>query len=201
MKTRESGMPGEAMWAGFFDPPLVLAKLGLTTACGNVVEFGCGYGTFTIPAARMVSGTVHALDIEAEMIETTQSRAAAAGLANVQLCLRDFVAKGTGLADRSVDYAMVFNILHAECPTGLLGEAYRVLAPGGKVGIIHWNYDPSTPRGPSMEIRARPDQCKTWSEQVGFRLLPPGIIDLPPYHYGMVLQKECGRDSKETGCA
>lgn len=30
MKMRESGMPDEAMWEGFFDPPAGLGKLGLT---------------------------------------------------------------------------------------------------------------------------------------------------------------------------
>lgn len=49
MKTRESGMPGEALWESFFDPPTVLARLGLTPEARGVVEFGCGYGTFTLP--------------------------------------------------------------------------------------------------------------------------------------------------------
>ena len=64
MKTRESSMPEEPMWDEFFDPEAVLKKLGLTLACENVVDFGCGYGTFTIPAARIASGIVYALDIE-----------------------------------------------------------------------------------------------------------------------------------------
>ncbi len=64
MKTRESGMPEESIWQGYFEPEAVLKKLGLTSACGNVVDFGCGYGTFTIPAARIASGIVYALDIE-----------------------------------------------------------------------------------------------------------------------------------------
>lgn len=194
MKTRDSGMPDEQTWAGFFDPALVLAKLDLGPACGDVVEFGCGYGTFTIPAARVVSGTVYAIDIEQEMVQATQARAASEGLANIQVTLRDFVAAGTGLGDESIDYVMLFNILHAEHPTGLLAEAHRILVPGGRVGIIHWNYDPSTPRGPSMDIRPRPEQCRGWAEAVGFRRLQPGTIDLPPYHYGMVMQKTVSRE-------
>ena len=197
MKMRESGMPDELTWAGFFDPPLVLGKLALAPACGDVVEFGCGYGTFTIPSARVISGTVYASDIEPEMVQATQAKAASEGLANVQVRLGDFVAEGTGLPDGSVDYAMLFNILHAEHPIGLLTEAYRVLVPGGKVGIIHWNYDPSTPRGPSMDIRPRPKQCQAWAEAVGFRPLRPGTIDLPPYHYGVVLQKTAGKPQEK----
>ena len=55
MKTRESGMPEEEMWREFFDPEAILQLLKLTSACRDVVEFGCGYGTFTIPAARIVA--------------------------------------------------------------------------------------------------------------------------------------------------
>jgi ubiquinone/menaquinone biosynthesis C-methylase UbiE len=189
MKTRESGMPEEPMWQGFFDPAAVLGKLQLNGSCRDAVDFGCGYGTFAIPAARIVSGTVYALDIEPAMIAVTEAKARAAGLSNVRTVLRDFVAEGTGLPDASVNYAMLLNILHAECPDVLLGEAFRVLAPGGKLAITHWNYDPTTPRGPSMDIRPRPEQCRRWAEDAGFRLLPPGITDLPPYHYGLLLER------------
>ena len=54
MKSRESGMPDEELWASFFNVESVLDKLGLQSCAGDVVEFGCGYGTFTIPAARRV---------------------------------------------------------------------------------------------------------------------------------------------------
>ncbi len=92
------------------------------------------------------------------------------------------------LSGNSVDHALLFNILHADERLTMLKEARRVLAAGGKLAVIHWNYDPSTPRGPSMSIRPRPDECHSWAEQVGFVLLPPGLIDLPPYHYGFVFE-------------
>jgi SAM-dependent methyltransferase len=194
MKTRESGMPEEAMWREFFDAEAILQSLKVTRSCRDVVEFGCGYGTFTIPAARIVRGTVHALDIEPDMIAATQFKAAAEGLRSVQVCLRDFVCEGTGLPPSSVDYAMLFNILHAECPERLLRESYRILVPGGLLGVVHWNHDATTPRGPSIEIRPRPEQCRDWAVKQGFRLLNPGVIELPPYHYGMVLERR-GRGS------
>ena len=61
----------------------------------------------------------------------------------------------------------------------LLRESFRVLASGGKVGTIHWNYDADTPRGPAMEIRPRPDQCQEWTVVAGFDLIVP-YTDLPP---------------------
>ena len=189
MKTRESGMPCEELWASFFDPETILSELGLTLDCGNVVDFGCGYGTFTIPAARIVQGIVYALDIEPNMVAATLAKAEAAGLKNVDVLQRDFVTEGLGLPDGHVDYAMLFNILHTEERLVLLHEAWRVLDIGGKLGVIHWNYDPNTPRGPSMTIRPQPEQCRGWVEHVGFEVLPPGMIDLPPYHYGFVFMR------------
>jgi ubiquinone/menaquinone biosynthesis C-methylase UbiE len=124
-------------------------------------------------APQITSGVVHALDIDPEMAAITRQKAEAAGLGNVRTYVRDFVADGTSLPEASVQYVMLFNILHAECPDALLREAYRVLTPGGKLGIIHWNYDPTTPRGPTMDIRPRPEQCHQWAEQTGFRLLEP----------------------------
>ena len=188
MKTRESGMPPEEMWQSFFDPNGVLTKLGLDSNCGDVLEFGCGYGTFTIPAAQRIRGTVYAIDIEPEMLAITGAKAKAVGAANIELLQRDFVVDGSGLADRTVDYVMLFNILHAQERMALLREARRVLRPHGKLAIIHWNFDASTPRGPSMSIRPKPGQCRAWAEEVGFAAISPADIDLPPYHYGLVLE-------------
>lgn len=183
MKTRESGMPDEAMWAGFFAPAAALRRLGLSSGVRDAVDFGCGYGTFAVPAAQLVTGVVHALDIDTAMVEATRRRAEAAGCSNVRTRVRDFIAEGTGLPDGSVGYAMLFNLLHAERPEVLLREAWRVLTPGGLLAVMHWRYDASTPRGPSMAIRPRPGEIVTWARAAGFEG-GDETIDLPPYHYG-----------------
>ena len=188
MKIRESGMPEREMWERFFDPVKILTTLGINSQTGDVAEFGCGYGTFTIPAAKVIKGKIYALDIELDMIRITDEEVKKQGLNNVQTILRDFMADGSGLPDESVDYAMLFNILHLEEPMILINEAKRILRRGGKLGIIHWNYDPMTPRGPSMDIRPKPEDCIKWAESAGFS----GAIrfDLKPYHYGIVLTKK-----------
>ncbi len=176
-------------WDAYFEPDRILRKLALTSECGDLVEFGCGYGTFTIPAMRLVSGKVYALDIDAEMIAIAARRAEETGQSNVEFLLRDFVAHGTGLADGSMDYAMLFNILHHDEPVALLSEAYRNLIDGGLLGVIHWNYDPDTPRGPPMDIRPRPNEIVGWAEDAGFQTRSD-VIDLPPYHYGLVFCRD-----------
>jgi len=187
MKIRESGMPERDMWEKFFSPAKILATLGLNGQTGDVAEFGCGYGTFTIPAAKIIKGKIYALDIDPDMIRSTDEEAKRNGLSNAQTVLRDFIAEGSGLPDGSVDYVMLFNILHLEKPMVLLNEARRISRGGGKLGIIHWNYDPKTPRGPSMDIRPKPEQCINWAESVGFS--NPVQHDLKPYHYGIVFTK------------
>jgi len=189
VKLRESGMPEKSLWASFFDPETVLDRLRLTAACDDVVDFGCGYGTFSIAAARRVRGTVFALDIDAAMLESARASAARRDIRNIHFQLRDFSSEGTGLTNGSVDYALLFNILHGEEPVDLLREAHRVLRGGGRLGIIHWNRDPETPRGPPMSMRPRPNDCLRWAKTAGFGPSLDGVIDLPPYHYGISLPR------------
>jgi SAM-dependent methyltransferase len=189
MKIRDSGMPDEEMWSGFFNPAQVLKIFGLEQGIHDLVEFGSGYGTFTLAAAEISAGTVHALDIEPEMVSFVQQKCRKAGLVNVRAMLRDFVTEGTGLADDSMDAALLFNILHHEKPVALLREALRVLRPNGKLAVIHWNYDPTTPRGPAMDIRPRPEQCIAWGMEAGFRFEERNRFNLPPYHYGLLFRK------------
>jgi len=189
MKVRDSGMPDEEMWSGFFDPTQTLKVFGLDQGVQELVEFGCGYGTFTLAAAAMTTGIVHALDIEPEMVSVVQRKCRDAGIGNVRATVRDFVAEGTGLASDSMDAALLFNILHHEEPVALMREAHRVLRPNGRLAVIHWNYDPTTPRGPAMDIRPRPEQCIEWALAAGFRFDAGNRFDLPPHHYGLLFSK------------
>jgi ubiquinone/menaquinone biosynthesis C-methylase UbiE len=128
---------------------------------------------------------IYAIDIELEMVNVTRAKAEQNGLENVVAIQRDFLAEGTGLADASCNYAMLFNTLHSEQPLSILSEAKRILVSGGKVGVIHWIHDPATPRGPSISIRPQPKQCQNWLMETGF-MLEGTITALPPYHYGLV---------------
>ena len=187
MKIRESDMPKEEEWTRFFDAQEILRQFGLNRDVNDVVDFGCGFGTFTIPAAQMISGNICALDIEPEMIRAVKRKARELNLKNVKPILRDFISKGSGVKDSSVDFVLVFNILHLEKPINLLKEANRILIPRGKAGIIHWNYDSTTPRGPQMNIRPKPEQIKQWAESVGF--IFERQFDFKPYHYGFLSRK------------
>lgn len=123
MKIRESGMPAENLWKRFFELENILVTMGFDHSVANAVDFGCGYGTFSIPASKLIKGTMYAIDIEEEMIKRVTERANNENLKNVKIILCDFTLEDSGLENQSVDYAMLFNILHAEKPERLLNEA------------------------------------------------------------------------------
>src|SRR5574343_926374 len=191
MKGRESGMPDEPRWASFFDPEAILDRLLIAPEDDfELIEFGCGYGTFTLPAAQRTRGRVTALDIEPAMVAMVRQRAADDGLSNIRADTRDFVDRGTGVPTGSQGHAMIFNLLHIEDPLALLREAYRTLHPGGILSVIHWRSDIETPRGPPLPIRPKPEQCAAWLSEAGFNsVVHVNLESSAPYHYGLLAQR------------
>lgn len=107
MKVRDSGMPDEDYWESLFDVPLVLDRLGIDGTLGAGVELGCGYGTFTMPVASRIQGTLATFDIEDSMVARTRTRSAGAGLRNVVCEKWDVLKSGFPVASGSQDGAVV----------------------------------------------------------------------------------------------
>jgi len=189
MKIRDSGMPNEHTWTEFFDVDLILSELQVNSHIEDLAEFGCGYGTFTIPAARLISGTLHAFDIEKPMIDILTIKLNENGLENVIPEQRDIMEDKTELPNNAVDYVMLFNILHLENPRDLLLETHRILKPDGKAGIIHWRSDIPTPRGPKLTIRPTSQAIKDLIKKHDFGIRKSPIV-LLPYHFGLVITKQ-----------
>ncbi len=181
-------MPEETVWSKFFNVENILSVMQVDESIHDLMEAGCGYGTFTIAAAKRITGKVFAFDIDPGMITSTKQRALSDNIRNIELFNRDFIADGTGKSENSIDYVMLFNILHHDKPKELLIETYRILKKGGKAGIIHWRSDIETPRGPELSIRPTPEQCVEWSIQNGFMIAKePDVLE--PFHFGLIIQK------------
>lgn len=185
MKTRDSGMPDHDWWESFFDPDAIFDALGLRKFDGLVVDVGCGYGTFTVAAARRTGHPVITIDIEPAMVELTAAKARQAGLHHVQCRLTDVTEESLGVEPASAAVVLLFNILHCEEPLALLLAAHTALRPGGRLAAIHWRSDVPTPRGPDLSIRPRPEHLRALLLQAGFTIAVEPIV-LPPYHYGLV---------------
>jgi SAM-dependent methyltransferase len=190
MKMRQSGMPEQSYWEKLLDVELILRRLKIDGQLGDSVELGCGYGTFTIPVAKRISGVLRTYDIDIGMVERTRRRAESAGLRNVICEQRDVFADGFGVAAESQDACLLFNLLHCEEPVRVLSQAARVVRPAGHVHVIHWRPDPATPRGPSMEIRPRPEELFEWAALAGLAGAASEVLDLPPWHYGFRFSKK-----------
>ena len=112
-----------------------LADAGVSS--GQVVlDYGCGIGSYTIPAAQIVGaeGRVYALDIHSLAIETVERRARKERLTNVRTICSGL---DTGLADNSVDTVLLYDVLHSvPDQPALLQELQRVLKPGGRLSIL-----------------------------------------------------------------
>jgi ubiquinone/menaquinone biosynthesis C-methylase UbiE len=119
---------------GFRGPRDELVLVGLRA--GQVVlDYGCGAGSYTIPAAQIVGdeGLVYALDIHPLAVEMVEKRAAKESLANVKTIYSD---RATGLPDSSVDVVLLYDVLHAvQDKQPLLQELGRVLKPGGILSL------------------------------------------------------------------
>src|SRR3972149_6870423 len=120
MKVRDSGMPEERIWNDFFNTDLILSELQIDSQIKDLVEIGSGYGTFTLPTARLLKGKLFAFDIENEMIDYLRKKLSEHKIDNVILEQRDILTQTTGLADNAVDYVILFNILHHDSPTDFL---------------------------------------------------------------------------------
>jgi SAM-dependent methyltransferase len=167
-------MPDETYWETLFDVPLTLSRFNIQQY-RDVAELGCGYGTFSIPVAKAISGTLYTYDVDPAMLDRTRERGVGLSIVCEQ---RDVMESGFGI---QVDAVLLFNILHCEQPTALLRHAAEA-AP--EILVTHWRYG-DTPRGPSLDIRPRPEQVAEWAAEIG--LQAGGVIDLPPWHFGLRL--------------
>lgn len=83
MKVRDSGMPDETYWESLFDIESIMQRIGPAKHAIDAVEFGSGYGTFSLPIARRISGTLFALDLETELIHRLKQRAESQNVNNI----------------------------------------------------------------------------------------------------------------------
>jgi hypothetical protein len=99
-----------------------------------------------------------------------------------------------------VDYVFLANTFHGVPEQLGLGRAVAaVLKPKGLLGIINWRRRPreetvvlGQSRGPKTEMRIEANDVAAIVQPAG--LLLNRIVELPPYHYGVVFQKGGGNE-------
>ena len=116
-------------------PYQVLMESGVREG-DTVFDFGCGSGTYAIPAAKIVSddGYVHALDKNRSALCEISRKAEIEKLKNLRIVHSSDLR--TDLDEGSVDIVLLFDVLHeVDNKDALLGEVRRVLKPGGVASV------------------------------------------------------------------
>lgn len=139
---------GSALYAGAqlgeLPESAVLASLG----CGNptavadlnegerVLDLGSGGGIDVLLSARRVgpTGFAYGVDMTQEMLELARANAAEAGATNVEFL--EGRIEAVPLPDASVDVVISNCVINLSVDKpAVLGEMFRVLVPGGRVGV------------------------------------------------------------------
>ena len=98
----------------------------------SVVDYGCGPGSFTIPAAELVGeeGSVFAVDIHPLAIRAVKQKASRKGLQNVEAILVQ--GYDTGIHESSIDRVLLIDTIHLiEDPDALFRGLHLMLKPDG----------------------------------------------------------------------
>jgi ubiquinone/menaquinone biosynthesis C-methylase UbiE len=122
----------------------MLQKVGIKKG-QTILDFGCGYGMYTIPVAKIAGkqGRVYALDKDKEALDTLMQKTKSAGLKNVER-METSGELEIKLPDGSVDGVLLFEVFHsfyfpqAEDRRRLLGEIYRIMKPSALLSISVW---------------------------------------------------------------
>lgn len=174
------------------DPDKILQYLNLGQ-CTVFADVGSGPGYFTLEAARKMQpgGLVYAVDISEEMLERLKSRAAEAGLENIQTVLAEEEDEYP-LPTESVDVVLLVNVYHEVDPaSNFLGEIKRILKPASTCLVVDWKTEP-TPKGPPLEERV--DQQDVTEEFYANGFILAGTCDVGPHHYGLKFYKVKGAE-------
>ena len=128
------GIPEEALLASFgCGNPTAMAEL---VAGDTVLDLGSGAGLDVLLAARRVgpTGKAYGLDMTDEMLEVAARVKAKAGVANAEF-LRGHI-EAIPLPASSVDVIISNCVINLSTDKDrVLGEAFRVLRPGGRLAI------------------------------------------------------------------
>lgn len=118
------------------DGPALLRELGLKPGDGDVVDFGCGQGSYTLPLARVVPPSlVHAIDRSTENLAVLGERLAEYGLRHaVRIVSNEGKLRFARVPAASCQAVLLFDVLqHVDDWGVLLRECRRVLRPNGQL--------------------------------------------------------------------
>jgi SAM-dependent methyltransferase len=140
----------EFVATGDNEVPVYLERFGLQAADDvrrGLVEIGCGIGRMTCAFTRRF-GTVYACDLDAGFLERCREAVARFGVVHRLRTIEVLDGRSLTIPDNAVDVAFSYLTLQ-HCDRhdalALVGEALRVVRPGGKIALNFRSWSGSDP--------------------------------------------------------
>ncbi len=162
------------------NPEEILAAIGLKSGL-TFVDVGCGYGFFTIPAAKLAGpkGKVYGIDVDSEAIKRVRQRASAEALENVILQVGE--AEETVVCNSCADVIFFSLVLHDfDDPLAVPFNARKMIKSSGELIDLDWKKE-AMEIGPPTRIRFSEQYAEQLISKAHFavkEVKPQG-----PYHY------------------
>lgn len=172
------------------DIKLILKKADIKERM-MVADLGCGsIGYFVFPLSRIIGshGTVYAVDILKNTLETIDRRKKQENLPNVKTIWSNLeIFNATAIESGSLDAGFLINTLYlSRKRVEIIRESVRMLKKGGTLVIVEW-INADLPFGPPAEERVHAESLKSGATRLGLRLEDEFIAG--NYHYGLIFTK------------
>ena len=181
--------PSPVSTEGFLNPDAVVGELGVTQGM-KIADFGCGAGHIGILVAQKVGkdGSVLALYIMEDKLDSIKARAKASGLENLETKRANLeVPNSTGLVDATQDMVLLINILFQSTKKpDILKEAKRVLKSGGTLVLVDWKKGTGG-FGPPDNLRTDVNDMQSLVTTEGLTVARP--FNAGQFHYGLMFKK------------
>lgn len=180
----------------FSDPKDILRQCGISA--GMIVgDFGTGAGAFAREAASYVgpAGVVYAFDVQKHFITALAALMKREKDSVIRPLWADLEhEKGSGLADNTLDLAIVANVLfQIEDKRAFLTEVARVLRPSGRLLLVDWQ-ESFGHTGPHPNHVVNENAARALLDDVGLTF--DKTITAGAHHYGLISRKRTTDDGR-----
>lgn len=173
---------------GFAHPRRNVAALGVEPGM-SVADFGSGSGVYVLHIAEALghAGRVYAIDVQQDLLKRVKNEAQRRGFKNVDVIWTDLEHAGSSkLADKTLDLVLISNLLfQIENKAAVFAEAWRILKPAGRLGIIDWA-ESFGGLGPVKSDVVTKDTAMELARNSGFELQRE--FQAGAHHYGLIFR-------------